>query len=107
MGRQLHATRLAALDGNWKSGNVWGGVEEGRIRDGDFGTKVPKAVQDEVLARRQKDIAVDKLQPFRAVSADVRGKDDCVMIAEGAQLNDERIPTLNWLVEGVQGRVGR
>jgi basic membrane protein A len=54
----------AVLDGSWKSGNVWGGVKEGMIRVGDFGTKVPKAVQDEVLAR-QKDIAAGKLQPFR------------------------------------------
>jgi basic membrane protein A and related proteins len=60
-----------------------------------------------VLARRQKDIAADKLQRLRAVSADIRDKDDCVMIAEGAQLIDERILTLNWLVDGVQGRVGR
>ena len=40
----------AVLDGTWKSGNVWGGVKEGMIRVGDFGPKVPKAVQDEVLA---------------------------------------------------------
>ncbi|AGU51080.1 putative basic membrane lipoprotein [Variovorax paradoxus B4] len=56
----------AVLDGSWKSGNVWGGVKEGMIRVGDFGSKVPKAVQQEVLAR-QKDIAEGRLQPFRAV----------------------------------------
>jgi basic membrane protein A len=33
------------------------------IRVGDFGPKVPKAVQDEVLAR-QKDIASGRLKPF-------------------------------------------
>ena len=35
----------AVIDGTWKSGNVWGGVKEGMIRVGDFGPKVPKAVQ--------------------------------------------------------------
>jgi len=36
------------LDGTWKSGSVWGGVKEGMIRVGDFGTKVPKAVHERV-----------------------------------------------------------
>uniref|UniRef100_UPI000D33C181 BMP family ABC transporter substrate-binding protein n=1 Tax=unclassified Variovorax TaxID=663243 RepID=UPI000D33C181 len=96
----------AVLDGSWKSGNVWGGVKEGMIRVGDFGTKVPQAVQDEVLAR-QNDIAAGKLQPFRAVAADVRDNEGHVVIARGTQLSDEQILKMNWLVEGVQGRVGR
>ena len=96
----------AVLDGSWKSGKLWGGVKEGMIRVGDFGTKVPKAVQDEVLAR-QKDIAVGKLQPFRAVAADVRDNEGRIVIAKGTQLSDEQILTMNWLVEGVQGRVAR
>ncbi|MES2248423.1 MAG: BMP family ABC transporter substrate-binding protein [Pseudomonadota bacterium] len=96
----------AVLDGTWKSGNLWGGVKEGMIRVGDFGTKVPKAVQDEVQAR-QKDIAAGKLQPFRAVAADVRDNEGRVAIAKGAQLSDEQILQMNWLAEGVQGRVTR
>jgi basic membrane protein A len=96
----------AVLDGSWKSGNVWGGVKDGMIRVGDFGSKVPSAVQQEVLAR-QKDIAAGKLQPFRAVAGDVRDNEGRVVIAKGAQLNDEQILKMNWLAEGVQGRVGR
>jgi len=96
----------AVLDGTWKSGNLWGGVKEGMIRVGDFGTKVPKAVQQEVLARQQ-DIAAGKLQPFRAVSGDVRDNEGRVVIAKGAQLSDEQILKMNWLVDGVQGRVTR
>ena len=96
----------AALDGSWKSGNVWGGVKEGMIRVGDFGTKVPKAVQQEVLARQQ-DIAAGKLQPFRAVNGDMRDNEGRVVIAKGAQMNDEQILKMNWLAEGVQGRVTR
>lgn len=96
----------AVLDGTWKSGNLWGGVKEGMIRVGDFGTKVPKAVQEEVLAR-QKDIAAGKLQPFRAAAADVRDNEGRVAIAKGVQLSDEQILQMNWLAEGVQGRVTR
>ncbi|MET3917606.1 basic membrane protein A [Variovorax sp. OAS795] len=96
----------AVLDGSWKSGNIWGGVKEGMIRVGDFGSKVPQAVQQEVLARQQ-DIAAGRLQPFRAVAGDVRDNEGRVAIARGAQLTDEQVLKMNWLAEGVQGRAGR
>ncbi len=96
----------AVVDGTWAPGNLWGGVKEGMIRVGDFGRKVPQPVQDEVLAR-QKDIAAGTLQPFRAVAADIRDNTGTVAIARGTQLSDEQILKMNWLVEGVQGRVGR
>jgi len=96
----------AVLDGTWKTSNTWGGVKEGMIRVGDFGPKVPKPVQDEVIAR-QKDIASGKLKPFQAVAADVRDNEGRVVIAKGQSLGDEQILNMNWLVEGVQGRVGR
>lgn len=93
----------AVLDGSWKSGDTWGGVKEGMIRVGEFGPKVPKAVQSEVLAR-QKDIADGKLQPFRASAADVRDNEGKVRIAVGKSLSDPEILQMNWLVEGVQGK---
>ncbi|MDO9293708.1 MAG: BMP family ABC transporter substrate-binding protein, partial [Hydrogenophaga sp.] len=52
----------AVLDGSWKSGSVWGGVKDGMIRVDGFGSKVPAAVQAEVLAR-QADMAAGRLQP--------------------------------------------
>ena len=94
----------AVLDGNWKSGSVWGGVKEGMIRVGSFGPKVPKKVQGEVLAR-QADIAAGKLHPFRAVTTAVRDNEGKEVIARGQTLTDAQILNMNWLVEGVQGRV--
>ncbi|MDO8447499.1 MAG: BMP family ABC transporter substrate-binding protein [Rhodoferax sp.] len=93
----------AVLDGSWKSGSVWGGVREGMIQVDGFGSKVPKSVQAEVLAR-QKDIAAGKLHPFRARQPvlDNQGK---VVIAKGQTLNDEQILKMNWLVQGVQGQL--
>lgn len=96
----------AVLDGRWKSGDVWGGVREGMIRVGDFGSKVPPAVQQEVLAR-QKDIGAGKLQPFRATQDAVRDNTGREVIARGQALSDAQILQMNWLVEGVQGKVAR
>ena len=91
----------AVLDGTWKPGNVWGGVREGMIRVGYFGSKVPKAVQDEVLAR-QKDIAAGKLRPFAGPIVDNEGR---TVAAQGQALTDQQILLMDYLVSGVQGKV--
>ena len=93
----------AVLNGIWKSGGVWGGVREGMIRVDSFGTKVPKAVQQEVLAR-QKDIAAGRLHPFHATQA-VLDNDGKVVIAKGQTLGDEQILKMNWLAQGVQAKL--
>ena len=87
----------AALDGSWNSGNVWGGVKEGMIRVGEFGARVPKAVQDEVLAR-QRDIASGKLHPFTGPITDNEGK---AVVPAGAHMTDAQILSMNFLVSGV------
>jgi basic membrane protein A and related proteins len=93
----------AVLDGTWTSGNFWGGVKEGMIRVGDFGPKVPKAVQDEVLAR-QKDIAAGKLRPFSGPISDNEGR---LVLAKGQTMSDAQILQMNFLVAGVQGKVAK
>jgi len=93
----------AVLDGTWKPGNVWGGVKEGMIRVGYFGPKVPKAVQDEVIAR-QNDIAAGRLKPFAGPIADNEGK---AVAGKGQGLTDEQILAMNFLVAGVQGKIAK
>ena len=99
-----YTARASALQsGTWQSGNVWGGVKEGMIRVGDFGSKVPKTVQAEVLAR-QRDIASGKLLPFQAREA-VLDNEGHEVIARGQSLSDAQILGMNYLVAGVQGKV--
>ena len=94
----------AVLDGSWKSGTVWGGVKEGMVQVGSFGAKVPKSVQDEVLAR-QRDIAAGRLHPFHAGAAALRDSTGRVVIAAGHTLTDPQILAMDFLVEGVQGKI--
>ncbi len=95
----------AVLNGSWKSGTTWGGVQQGMVRVEAFGPKVPKAVQDEVLAR-QKDIAAGKLKPFAAREA-VLDNEGHVVIPRGHSLSDDQILNMNYLVAGVQGKVSK
>ena len=99
-----YTARVRALQqGQWKTGNVWGGVKEGMVRVGDFGPKVPQAVQTEVLAR-QKDIASGKLHPFAGAITDNEGRS---VQAKGQTLSDADILSMNFLVEGVVGKIGK
>ncbi len=94
---------LAVLDGTWKPGSFWGGVRQAMVRAGDFGTKVPKAVQQEVLAR-QSDIGSGKLRPFAGPITDNQGK---LVLPAGQALSDEQILKMNYLVAGVQGKIAQ
>ncbi|MFT4268220.1 MAG: BMP family ABC transporter substrate-binding protein [Xenophilus sp.] len=94
----------AVLEGRWTSTDTWGGVKEGMIRVGDFGPRVPEAVCREVLACQQ-DIAAGRLRPFAAVGGDVRDNQGRVAIARGSALDDAAILKMDWLAEGVQGRI--
>ena len=93
----------AVANGTWTSGKVWGGVKEGMIRVGDFGSKVPKAVQQEVLAR-QKEIASGRLKPFSGPIVDNEGRE---VVPKGQAMTDEQILNMNFLVSGVQGRIAK
>jgi len=97
-----YTSRVRALQqGQWQSGTVWGGMKEGMVRVGDFGPKVPKAVQAEVLAK-QKEVASGKLQPFAGPITDNEGK---LVMPSGQVLSDAEILSMNFLVAGVQGKV--
>ena len=93
----------AVMDGSWKSTSVWGGVREGMIRVGDFGPKVPKKVQDEVLGL-QKQIGAGQLHPFAGPIMDNEGRE---VLPKGQRLSDEQILNMNWLAQGVAGKAGR
>jgi simple sugar transport system substrate-binding protein len=91
------------LQGRWTPGNVWGGVRQAMVRAGDFGTKVPKAVQQEVLAR-QGDIGRGKLHPFAGPISTNEGK---LVLPGGRTLTDEQILGMDYLVAGVQGKISK
>ena len=93
----------AALEGRWTSGTVWGGVKEGMIRVGDFGPRVPRTVQDEVLAL-QKAIGAGRLHPFTGPIVDNEGRE---VLPAGQRLGDEQILQMNYLVQGVVGKLPR
>ena len=55
----------------------------------------------------QKAVGAGKLQPFRAGKAPVRDNEGQERIAAGQALSDAQILQMNWLVEGVVGKLAR
>jgi basic membrane protein A and related proteins len=105
-GRYYTERARAVLDGNWKSVNVWDGVAQGMVKVDAFGPKVPLSVQQEVLAR-QKDIASGRLKPFTAAGTAMKDNEGSPAIPANTTLADREILGMNWLVEGVQGKLAK
>ncbi len=94
-------TARAVLDGSWASAAVWGGIREGMVKLAPFGAAVPDAVRELVLAQ-QRDIVSGALHPF---AGPVRDQDGNERVAAGATMTDEAMLTMDYYVEGVQGKL--
>ncbi|MCY1557291.1 hypothetical protein D9M68_941330 [compost metagenome] len=75
------------------------------IRVDGFGSKVPAAVRNEVLAR-QADMAAGRLQVFASASG-VRDNEGRMAIAAGQSLTDPEILGMKWLAEGALAKMDR
>ena len=96
-------TRVAqsVLDGNWKPGNVWGGMKDGMIKLEAFNESVPKEIVEQVNARAAA-IKAGEFHPFTGPIASNDGKE---IAAKGVVLSDEQLGKMDFYVQGVVGKV--
>ena len=88
----------AALDGSWKSQNVWLGLKEGMVKMAPY-TNMPAEVAK--LAQKTEDaIKNGKLLPFAGPIKDQSGK---VVVEAGKVADLGMLLGMNFYVEGVQG----
>ena len=92
----------AAMAGTWQSHDTWGGLKSGMVKMAPFNKALPQPVADEVMAR-QADIESGKLAPFQGPLKDQAG---ATKVAAGSALSDPQILGMDWLVEGVAGKLG-
>jgi simple sugar transport system substrate-binding protein len=88
------------MDGTWKTGDVWGGFKSGMLEMAplrNMPDSVAKAAQATV-----DDIAAGKILPFAGPLKDQSGK---LRVPAGSSLPDDKIATMDWLVEGVEGKL--
>ena len=86
----------ALLDGSWKADDVWGGLSSDMLVMAPF-TNMP----DDVAALAKKteaDIRSGKIMPFGGSIKDQSG-------GTKSSLDDGQIASMNWLVQGVEGKL--
>jgi simple sugar transport system substrate-binding protein len=88
------------MDGTWTSTDVWGGFKSGMLEMAPFRNmpdNVAKAAQAAVDG-----ISAGKILPFAGPLNDQSGKQ---RVAAGSALPDAQIASMDWLVEGVEGKL--
>ncbi|HUZ66734.1 MAG TPA: BMP family ABC transporter substrate-binding protein [Beijerinckiaceae bacterium] len=88
------------LDGKWKPDNVWGGLASGMLVMAPYRNMTADAQTAGKAA--EAGIKSGKLLPFHGPIKDQTGGDK---VAAGKALDDGAIASMNWLVQGVEGKL--
>src|SRR3954471_4186069 len=91
----------SALAGKPLTTPVWGGMKEGMNDFVSINKIVPAAALNQVAAKKAQ-IVAGKFHPF---SGPIRGNDATTRVPAGKTLSDKEIDSINWYVEGVEGKV--
>jgi basic membrane protein A and related proteins len=90
----------AAMDGSWKGTDVWGGLASGMLVMASY-TNMPAEVA--AAAKAAEDgIKSGKIVIFKGPIKDQAGQ---VKVKEGETLGDAQIAGMNWLAEGIEGKL--
>jgi simple sugar transport system substrate-binding protein len=89
----------AAMDGTWKSGDVWKGLNGGMLQISPYGPAV--SAEAKALADAAKDkIAKGELHPF---TGPLKKQDGSAFLAAGQKIADKDLAGMNFYVEGIEG----
>jgi len=89
------------IDGNWKSGDVWGGIQAGMVSLAPINPVVPGDVVA-LVDKNEEAIRSGRFHPFQGPVKDQDGK---VRIAAGTTISDADLQKMDWYVQGVQGKL--
>jgi len=94
-------TAREVLNGTWESTSVWGGLAEGMADIAPLNDKVPAGAAEQVKDMEAK-IKEGSFHPFQGPIKNQAGE---VAVPEGETMTDEELTTMEWYVEGVQGKL--
>lgn len=93
------ARTKAAMDGTWKTGDVWGGLKEGMVKIAPYNAAIPenvRAAADKVKA----DIISGAVHPISGPIKDNKGAE---RMKAGEKADDALLSKMDWYVDGVIG----
>lgn len=91
----------AVIDGTWKPADTWGGFDSGMVVMAPYNDRIPA---DVLAAAEQMEDAIrtGKHHPFQGPITNQAGE---VMVKDGETLGDDKLLSMDWYVQGVQGRL--
>jgi simple sugar transport system substrate-binding protein len=101
-GRYCVQRTQAVLDGTWRTRATWGGLKDGMVRVAPLAPDLPGDTAT-LLRAREADLVAGRLHPFTGPIRDNEGR---VRLQQGT-MGDEDLNRIDWLVEGVVGKVPR
>lgn len=89
----------AAMDGSWKSQDVWGGIKSGMLQFAPWNKAIPADVV-KLAEKARDDIAAGKLHPF---TGPLNKQDGKPFLKAGEKFSDKGLSGMNFYVEGIEG----
>ena len=89
----------AAMDGSWKSGDVWAGIGSGMLSVAAYGPSVPADAAAAANAVKDK-IAKGEFHPF---SGPLNKQDGSAFLKAGETIKDGDLAGMNFYVQGIDG----
>lgn len=90
-----------ALDGSWTTGDVWGGFDSGMVKMAAFNSNLPA----EAIKDAEEAVAALTSNERHSFDGPVMDQSGTVRIPEGEHMSDEDLLSMDWYVEGVQGKL--
>jgi len=92
----------AALEGTWVAGNYYGDMADGHIVLAPLGKSVSEETRA-LIAEKTKEVVGNSGVMFKGPLKDNTGKE---ILADGVQATYEQLMAMDYLVEGIDGKVG-
>jgi simple sugar transport system substrate-binding protein len=89
----------AALDGTWKSGDVWGGLNSGMLTMAPWSSKIPA----DVVALAEDAQTKIKSGAFHPFTGPLKKQDGAEFLKAGQVISDADLAAMNFYVEGIEG----
>jgi basic membrane protein A len=97
-------TVQAVLDGTWTTSQYWGGWKDGAVDLAPIGDMVPEDVKAQALAEVEKFKSGEETI-YTIFTGPLNDQNGAEKVAAGTAMSDQDLLSMNWFVEGVEGKI--
>ncbi|CAM3514562.1 BMP family ABC transporter substrate-binding protein [Parendozoicomonas haliclonae] len=91
----------SVLNDNWEANDTWGGINTGMVKMAPYN----KAIPADVVALAEKARAGIASGDLVIFEGPIKAQDGSEKVADGVKLEDKDILSMNWYVQGVEGKL--